>query len=243
MEADLAAMEIPLTVVASRTPTRVCTTILEDAGGASTELVENAGEIGPEEWTAFEEAFVREARGASTVLLTGSLPAGGPSDFYARLLARCDARAVLDVRGEELRSALAQRPFLVKPNREELEKTVGRPLRSESDLRAGMQEIIEAGASWVAATQGAGPVVALSKEIEYVFEPLRVEPAVNSIGCGDCLAAGIAAGLDRGLDVAAAVRLGMAAAARNLMELLPGRFDPSGLEEWAGRIRTQTTRR
>jgi fructose-1-phosphate kinase PfkB-like protein len=105
-----------------------------------------------------------------------------------------------------------------------------------------MREIVEAGASWIVVTQGSGPVLASSRDVELTLEPIHVERAVNSIGCGDCLAAGVAAALDEGAEVADAIRVGMAAAAKNLLELLPGRFDPTGVEELAGRIRIGTRR-
>ncbi|HEV3138440.1 MAG TPA: PfkB family carbohydrate kinase, partial [Pirellulales bacterium] len=49
---------------------------------------------------------------------------------------------------------------------------------------------------------------------------------VNPIGSGDCLAAGIGWGLARGMEPLAAIRLGIAAAAENVQQLLPARLDP-----------------
>jgi fructose-1-phosphate kinase PfkB-like protein len=59
---------------------------------------------------------------------------------------------------------------------------------------------------------------------------------VNAIGSGDCLAAGIAWGLQRGLDVPGAVRLGVAAAAENARQLLPARLDVDRVLALAGGI-------
>jgi fructose-1-phosphate kinase PfkB-like protein len=48
---------------------------------------------------------------------------------------------------------------------------------------------------------------------------------VNPIGCGDCLAAGIAVGVESGLEMVEAVSLGIAAARENARSLLPARID------------------
>jgi sugar/nucleoside kinase (ribokinase family) len=59
---------------------------------------------------------------------------------------------------------------------------------------------------------------------------------VNPIGCGDCLAAGLAIGLNRGQSLKEAVRLGMAAAADNVTQLQPARLDPQRVQGWLGQI-------
>jgi len=66
--------------------------------------------------------------------------------------------------------------------------------------------------------------------------PPTVAEVVNPIGCGDCLAAGIAVGLDAGRDTVDAVKLGMAAAADNLGMLLPARIQTANVARWAESI-------
>ena len=65
--------------------------------------------------------------------------------------------------------------------------------------------------------------------------PPKVQ-AVNPIGCGDCLAAGLALAIARGGDVLEGVRTGMAAAADNVVQLLPARLDAARVTALAGRI-------
>lgn len=219
--------------VESAAPTRVCTTILDRQ--TSTELVENARELPSAEQDAFVAAFAEEAASASLVVLSGSLPAGTPPDFYHRLLVRTRARAVLDIRGEELLHTLSEKPFLVKPNREELGRTVGRALRTEAELFEAMQELNQRGAEWVVITDGKNPLHASSKEQLYRVLPLT-HPVVNPIGCGDCLAAGIAWATDKGLEPVEAIRYGVAAAADNLGQLLPARLDPARVEALARKV-------
>ena len=220
--ADFQTMNIPVRWVKSRIPTRVCTTILDESEKTTTELVENSNSIPSEELDLFYHAFVEESAPAQVVVLSGSLPAGAPPDFYRRLLDKTSAKAVLDIRGQELDAALQLRPYLVKPNREELAKTIGRDFASEQDLVAAMSELRHRGAQWVVVSQGAGPLLALGPDGLIRIEIPKID-VCNPIGCGDCLAAGIAAGIDRKLTMYGSLVLGIRAAAENASVLLPAR--------------------
>lgn len=210
-------------VEASR-PTRVCTTLLDRASGQTTELVENAAAVTADELAEFRRQYAEVAGTAQLRVLSGSLPPGTPPTFYRDLLQAAPGTALLDARGPELLAALEERPLLVKPNREELARTVGRPLSDEADLWRAMREIVERGAEWIVVTDGRGDVLGTSARESHRWTPVRV-PTVNPIGCGDCLAAGVAVALSEGRDVPAAVAFGIAAAADNAAQLLPGRLD------------------
>ena len=210
-----------------RTPhsTRVCTTLLDESTGVATELVENAAPLDDDSLVAFRAHVAEVARDASVVVLSGSLPANVSATLYRDLLRLTSAQAILDARGPELMAALECRPLVVKPNREELGRTVGRRLESTFDVLAAMHELNATGAQWVVVTQGAGPVLATSDGRSYQADPPHDEQVVNPIGCGDSLAAGLAAGLAGGFSVLEALPLGMGAAAANLHTPLPARFD------------------
>ncbi|HEX5446417.1 MAG TPA: PfkB family carbohydrate kinase, partial [Pirellulales bacterium] len=162
---------------------------------------------------------------AELVVLSGSLPARTPASFYRDLLAVTPGRVVLDARGPELLEALPCRPLVVKPNREELARTLDRPLDDEAALLAGMRELNDRGAQWVVITEGKHAVWASSAQEVFRLQPMAIGRVVNPIGCGDCLAAGVAWGISQGHDVVEAVRIGIAAAAQNAAQLLPGRLD------------------
>ena len=218
-------------------PTRVCTTILDQGKGVTTELVENSPELLRSELDAFQEAYAEEAAAADLVVFSGSLPTGTPPTFYRDLLECSSAPAVLDIRSEELLHTLSQRPLLVKPNREELARTLNCTLADSGQLTDAMREINRRGARWVAVTDGGEDVWVTSAEATYRLTPPRVENVVNPIGCGDCLAAGFAWAIHQGKEPVEALRIGLAAAAENLPHLLPARLDPSRVLAMAETIR------
>jgi fructose-1-phosphate kinase PfkB-like protein len=137
------------------------------------------------------------------------------------LLTRTPGKVILDARGPELLEALAARPFLVKPNRGELQQTLGRDLRDDAGLFDALREINDRGAEWVVVTDGGRAVYARSRQQLYRLQPPSAE-VVNPIGCGDCMAAGIAQGLLMGDEPLDAIRRGLAVAANKLSQLLPG---------------------
>src|SRR5690606_37998760 len=134
--------------------TRVCTTLVDRSGGPTTELVENAQPVTDAELEKFASVFAAVAQDAAVVLLIGSLPEGAPSTYYQRLIRSCQGRVVMDARGEELVACLPERPFLVKPNRDELAWSVGHALTSDESLLQAMRVVNDAGAEWVLVTQG-----------------------------------------------------------------------------------------
>ena len=236
IEREFAALKVDRHWIEVAAPTRVCTTILDSATGRTTELVENAVALTTAELRRYAEAFASQARVATFVILTGSLPAGTAANYYRELAAGVGCPIIADVRGAELVELLPLRPLVVKPNREELAATVERNLAKDADLHDAMRQINDSGAGWVVVTDGARPAWVRGEGRLYRLEPPR-GAAVNPIGAGDCLAAGIAWGCERGLELPQAVALGMAAAAENVAELLPARLDPGAVERRRSDVR------
>jgi tagatose 6-phosphate kinase len=235
IDAEFTALGIDRTWIETQAPTRVCTTVLEPATKTTTELVENAGPITTDEWQAFRTAYGRLVQAAQFVVLTGSLPPGAPVTAYRELLEMTSCPALLDVRGPELLEALAARPLVVKPNFEELGKTFPDLARSgtgigfasagrENGRIAAMQELRRRGAQWVVITEGARAVWVAGPDGVSRLQPPKLTP-VNPIGSGDSFAAGMAWSLAGGSQMLDAVRIGIAAAGENALQLLPGRVE------------------
>ncbi|MBL8848324.1 MAG: hypothetical protein JNG89_01510, partial [Planctomycetaceae bacterium] len=122
-----------------------------------------------------------------------------------------------------------------KPNRQELAETVGRELSDDASLLTAMREINERGAEWVVVSDGGRALWATSLSDTYGVQPPRVQ-VVNPIGCGDCLTAGLADGLQRGWDFLESLQQGVAVAAANAERLLPADFDPARVRELQSRV-------
>jgi len=172
-------------------------------------------------------------------VLIGSLPQGTPDSYYRELLQRTPCPAVLDFRGEGLLSVLDLKPYVVKPNREELARTFGRPLDDDHDLLAAMHSLNDRGAQWVVITQGAAAVWVTSSDATYRLQPPAIPDPVNPIASGDAMAGTIAWAIGAGRPLPEAVRLGIAAAAQNVRQILPSRLSPQTLEAEAAAVRME----
>lgn len=148
------------------------------------------------------------------LVLSGSLPAGAGQDTYARLLERVEGKGVLtvvDTSGEALRRALARRPWLVKPNREELGELFHETLEDEPHLLAGARRVQAMGAGNVLVSCGGDGAILLDERGMAHRAAAPAGRVVNSVGAGDSLVAGFLAGWLSGGGYDAALRLGIAA--------------------------------
>jgi len=233
---ELGELGITCDFVPITEPTRTCVTVIEQQAARITELVEDATRISEAELADFAGRLCRSSQNAEIVVFSGSLPRGMPQETYRDLLCECRVPIVADFRGPGLLRVLPLRPLLVKPNRAELQATLGKSFRDDRELLEGMRELCRRGAVWTLVSQGAAPVWLVSEGEVYRFEPPAPETIVNPIGCGDALAGAVAWAVANGCSVPDAVRLGIAAAQDNLRSLLPCRLDPSWVEEHADRI-------
>lgn len=239
IERECDEMALPFRFVPIGAMTRVCTTILDRASGTTTELVENGRPLTAAELDEFRRAYAEEAAHAAVAVIIGSVPAGTPASFYRDLMEKTPCPAVLDFRGEGLMGVLDLKPLVVKPNREELAQTVGRPLESDDELRQAMQSLNDRGAQWVVVTQGPGPVWVTSASSVYRLDPPPADEVVNPIACGDCMAAAIAWATRDGREMIEAVKFGIAAAGENLRDLLPARISFAGTDQLTKTVRVE----
>ena len=240
IDCELAKLGVARRWVVTQLPTRQCTTILDQATGTMTELIEESRPLAAVELDEFRRVYAEEAAKAAAVVLTGSLPIGTPWGFYRELIERTPCPAVLDSRGEGLLATLDLKPLVVKPNREELAQTVGRALDDDSQLLDAMRSLNRRGAQWVVTTQGSQPVWVTSASDTYRLHCFPVDKVVNPLGSGDAMAAAIAWAIRDGRPMVDAVGLGIAAAAENTRRLETGRFDPVVVQRLAGDVRVET---
>jgi tagatose 6-phosphate kinase len=219
-------------------PTRTCATLIPDHGPV-TELVEEALPVSERDVAALEEVVTENLGEARALCLIGSFPPGVPDDFYARLAKAAREASIpvlVDAQKAPLRKVLAEGPFLVKPNLEEVATTLDLP-DGEPDARAAVAALTDAGARWAFVSTGAsGSLLGDDSGGLYSVEPPHVE-AVNPIGSGDVMAAGLLLSLQRGASVPDAAVYGTACAAANALTLTSGEIHPGDVDELLSRVR------
>lgn len=149
-----------------------------------------------------------------TLVLAGSIPPSLPRDTYRAVMERLDGRGirfVADAEGAVLTETLPYSPFLVKPNRAELEGIAGRLLPTDADLQEAAAALRRAGAQNVLVSLGGDGAMLLDAEGGYHRVPALPVTPVNTVGAGDSMVAGFLAGADRGYEYA--LKLAMACGA------------------------------
>lgn len=166
---------------------------LVEPDGMVTKVNEPGGALLPGEVEALIEAVLTAAGGAQWVVLCGSLPPGVPSDAYARLIHALRTTSVaVDSSGDALLAALAARPALVKPNREELAEIAGREIHTLGDVLSAAEFMRDAGAGAVLASLGPDGAL-LSEPDGATFGCARVAEPRSTVGAGDAMLAGFLA--------------------------------------------------
>lgn len=206
---------------------RTCINIIEP-DGRQTEFLEPGLQVDADTTAAFLRRFERLLASSAAVTISGSLPQGMPTDFYAELISRCraaDKPVLLDTSGLLLRQGVQAKPTMIKPNLEELGQLTGHTVSgSVSDVMENARQLYQAGIGMVVVSMGARGAVVVCGEGAFHAAPPAIE-AVSATGSGDSMTAGFAVGIVRGWPVQRTLRFATAAAAANALELETGRVN------------------
>lgn len=135
------------------------------------------------------------------------------------------ARFSLDASGIHLEAGIRKRPFLIKPNLDELSCLCGRELSNEAEILSALREVSANGAeNIIASCGGDGSYALLDGRLYRVFSP-AVEVR-NTVGCGDALLSGIIAGYEKKMATVEILKKATAAAAATAMNEATVGFDP-----------------
>lgn len=199
--------------------TRVNLKVLDPVNHTSTEIIDPGAPVEPATLNSLLEHLLKLLHRDDIVVLAGSLPVGTPADTYRIWCEACagqGARVILDSDGPAMAQGILARPYLIKPNSEELSRLVGRELDSREELAAAARELVETGIGQVVVTMGSRGMLYVSAERTIFVHGLRV-PVKDSIGAGDAVVAAMAVAAERALALEDALRLAAAAGAASVM--------------------------
>lgn len=206
--------------------TRTITTVLEEPIHRQTALFEPGPQVTEAECAAFMERFEAVAPTASLVTFNGSAPDPKLDSLYRDLVAcaqKHGVRSIVDAYGTIFARALEARPYMVKPNIEEAEQWLGRPLRDREAQWTAVDALLEQGVALVVLSLGAEGALVADGRQRFHMRPPAIEE-VNPVGSGDALVAGFAIGLVEGMELMETARLGVAMGAANALSWDIGRF-------------------
>ena len=149
-----------------------------------------------------------------TLILAGSIPASVPSHIYPIILEKLKEKninIVVDATKELLMNTLHFRPFLIKPNRHELEEAFDTTIESKEEAIRYARHLQRLGARNVMVSLSGDGAVFVSEEGESFASEVPPGKLVNAVGSGDSMIAGFLAGWENSEDYVQAFRMAVAA--------------------------------
>ncbi len=229
----LTAAGVAHSLIALPAPTRVNTTIIDDAG-QTTHLRERGSPVPPEKLHALETELRAAAAPDDWLIFCGSLPPELSAAAYGAMLRRLrpsGGRLAVDHSGPALAAALAAGAQLIKPNREELAELLNQP-PAELELPAAFTPLLT---SWPGLTalvsdgeRGAWLASATACRLARHRQPLT---PVNTVGAGDALLAGFLHAAAQGLAEPQCLEMAVQVAGASLGRVAAGELESS----WLGR--------
>ena len=197
-----------------------------------TEVNDVGTEVAPERLEEVLGLVRTHSARSDVTVLSGGLPRGVASDFYARLVQAVDKNSlkIVDASGQRMFSAIQEGVDLVKPNIEELENAIGKNITSKEDMLSGCYELLNRGAKRVLLSLGRyGAVITDGRES---YHCRSVNVAVNStVGAGDGMVAAAALKLAEGASMPEILRAGVAAGTATVMTIGQNSFAKETYEE------------
>lgn len=151
------------------------------------------------------------------IVLSGSVCDGIDSSVYAYIMEKIRGRFVVDAEGDLLLNTLKHKPFLIKPNNEELGRIFDCNVDSFEKAEFYGRKLCDMGAENVIVSMGSMGAALINKR-DCFFKKAKSIKAVNTVGAGDAMVAGFVSGYIHKRDIEFAFSEGVRAAELWLIE-------------------------
>ena len=195
--------------------TRLNVALIDESTGVLTNYNGRGLRVDEESVARLDEVLTFWLQAGSVLVLAGSLPRGMPEDTYARYIELAKAagsKTILDADGEPLRLGLEAEPTLIKPNRPEAQRLLGRQLPNLEAVTDAARELAATRSTIVIISMGGNGAVYATKDGAWLAVPPDIE-LNSSVGSGDALVAGLAVALAGDRPLVEGLREGTAAGA------------------------------
>jgi len=194
--------------------TRTNLKVVDSRNGTNTDINEpGLVEVTEEDLRRLEHKIFSDLSKDDILILSGSVPFNVPVCIYREWIERANKtgiRVLLDADREYLKEGIKGRPYLVKPNIEELESLLNRKLNNKTEIVSAGRILLDMGIKMVAISLGADGAFFLHGEHAIYAEGLKVE-VKSTVGAGDAMVAALAFAIDRGDPFEKTVALSVAA--------------------------------
>ncbi|MDY5211765.1 1-phosphofructokinase [Intestinibacter sp.] len=177
-----------------------------------TEINGQGPQISDEELNRFYEVIDQLVDG-DILILSGSIPSCLDERLYEDIMKRVeyrDIKVVVDATKNLLLNVLKYKPFLIKPNNNELAEMFNVELNNTEDIIFYAKKLKEMGAQNVLISMGKDGALLVSEDNQVFLSSVAKGEVVNSVGAGDSMVAGFISGYLKSNNYEEALRLGAA---------------------------------
>ncbi len=209
--------------------TRTCIALIEEEKNVITEFLESG--IGTEknflDFLKKYRSIINENKDINIICASGSLLNGIPKDTYNILIEEANNKGIkfiLDTSGEALINAIKEKPFLIKPNKEELENILNTKFKNIDEIIEAGKEILKKGVQNIMITLGADGALLITQNNLYraTFPKVKIK---NTVGSGDSTVAGMSFALSSDMSFEDSFRYAIACGTTNAMLANTGSID------------------
>lgn len=147
-------------------------------------------------------------------VISGSIGSKTDPKFIGELISQLGNRVIVDTSGAALKEAVKAKPYIIKPNINELSELMGKRFSGGFDIIKSAKELVSTGIHGVMVTMGGDGLLYVTENGTYLSTGMKVDVRCT-VGAGDAVTAGIAYSVENNMCdkelVPLAVALGTAA--------------------------------
>lgn len=220
--------------------TRINSTIIEMETRQQFQVTDAGTALSPAQLEKITTDFLTQSQNGFSII-TGSCQPGIKTSLYAELVDKINQQggmAVVDSHGDILRQAIEAKPYLIKPNKYELEILLHSHLPTIEAVAHSARNIQKQGIEYVCVSLSKQGALLIGPENSYYAKALDV-PVNTTVGAGDSMVAGLVAGFQTTGKAEEALRYAIACGAGTVMHPGTELFTGDELADFRQRVRIE----
>ncbi|MDK7302374.1 MULTISPECIES: 1-phosphofructokinase [Aerococcus] len=182
-------------------------------GPQETEINAQGPKVDADKFQELMTYLNKELTENDTVFLAGNAAPGLDEEAYISIAKLClekKVNFVLDSNKQLLKACLEYKPFIIKPNREELGELFATQIESDADLIKYAKALQEAGALNVLVSLGGDGSLLLTERGDIYRANVPTGKVINSVGAGDSMLSGFISAYVESKDYAESLKIAAA---------------------------------
>ena len=223
--------------------TRESFILVDNAGKGSFMITEKGFTISDETYNKLVNYMKKNLKENDVSVFAGSPPPGIDAKKYRELLKIANeskTKLFVDCAGVYLKTAILEKPFLIKPNKDEFEEYAGiKNAENEKQYIPFIKEILDMGVKNILISLGKdGSLLAIENGEIYRIYPPKIKE-VNDTGAGDSFVGGVVSQIALNKDILEAVKFGTAVSASKVSSGMSSGFSHDQVEKFLDEIKIE----